>query len=139
MSLVRRVPMTEFDAIERRMRRLFDEVGFAQAPLPAADVYETDEEYVVELEVPGYAEKELTVEVFDHVLAVKGEQETTTHEKTKQFRLQERLERTFERRFTLPGEVDTGHLKASYTEGVLEVHAPKAPTAKPTKVAITKE
>ena len=137
MSLVRRVPMTEFDAIERRMRRLFDEVGFAPAPLPAADVYETDEEYVVELEVPGYAEKELSIEVFDHVLAIKGEHETTAKETTKRFRLQERLERTFERRFALPGEVDTGNLKASYAEGVLEVHAPKAPTAKPTKVAIT--
>ena len=42
--------------------------------LPATDIYETEDEYVVELEVPGYEEKELTIEVFDHMLTVKGEQ-----------------------------------------------------------------
>ena len=46
------------------MRRLLDDVGFAPATLPAVDVIETDDEFVLELEVPGYEEKELKIEAF---------------------------------------------------------------------------
>jgi len=137
MAIVKWTPFMELDSMERRMRRLFEEIGFAPALLPAADIYETDDEFVVELEVPGYEEKELVIEVFDHTLAVKGEREKTKEEKTKEFSLHERIERKFERRFVLPVEADTEHLKAIFGKGVLEVHAPKVKTAKPKKVAIT--
>ena len=136
MAITKWTPFTELDSVERRMRRLFEEVGFAPALAPAADVYETDDEFVVELEVPGYEEKELSIEVSDHTLAVKGARTKTKDERTKEFRLHERLERQFERRFVLPTEADTEHLKAVFSKGVLEVHAAKLPTAKTTKVAI---
>lgn len=137
MAIVRWTPFMELDSMERRMRRLFEEIGFAPAPLPPADVYETDDEFVVELEVPGYEEKELGIEVFDHTLSVKGEREEATEQKAKEFSLQERIERKFERRFALPAEADTEHLKAVFAKGVLEVHAPKVRTTKPKHVAIT--
>ena len=138
MAITRWTPFTELDSVERRMRRLFEEIGFAPVLAPAADVYETDDEYVVEVEVPGYAEKELSIEVSDHMLAIKGARTKTKEEKTKEFALHERLEREFERRFVLPSEADTEHVKAVFGNGVLEVHAEKVPTAKPKKVAITK-
>ncbi len=137
MAIVKWTPFTELDSIERRMRRWFEEFGFAPALAPAADLYETDDEYVVELDLPGYAEKELSIEVSDHTLAIKGEREKVKEEKTKEFTLHERLEREFERRFVLPTEADTEHLKATFDKGVLEVHAPKLKTTKPKKVAIT--
>ena len=138
MTIVKWTPFTELDSMERRMRRIFEEIGFAPVLAPAADVYETDEEFVVELEVPGYEEKELSIEVSDHTVAVKGSREKTKEEKTKEFALHERLERAFERRFILPSEADTEHLKAVFGNGVLEVHAEKLQAAKPKKVAITK-
>lgn len=138
MTIVKWTPFVELDSIERRMRRLFELNGFAPTLLPAADIYETDEEYVVELEVPGYEEKELAIEIFDHTLAIKGQREKTKEEKTKEFSLHERLEREFERRFVLPVEADTEHLKATFAKGVLEVHAPKVTKARPKQVAITK-
>jgi hypothetical protein len=55
--------------MERQMRRLSVDVGLAPALLPAADVYETAGEFVIELEVPGYEEKELGIEVTDHTVA----------------------------------------------------------------------
>ena len=137
MTIVKWTPFMELDSMERRMRRWFEEVGFAPALAPATDIYETDEEYVVELEVPGFEEKELSVEVVDHTLAISGRREKAKEEQTKQFALHERLEREFERRFILPTEADTEHLKARFAKGVLEVHAPKM-TAEPKKVAITK-
>ena len=139
MTIVKWAPFTELDSMERRMRRLIEEIGFAPGPAPAADVYETDEEFVVELEVPGYEEKELSIEISDHTLAIKGTREKTTEEKTKEFALHERLERQFERCFVLPVEADTEHVKAVFGKGVLEVHAEKLQDTQPKKIVITKE
>ncbi len=137
-TLVRWSPFHELDLMERRMRRLLDDVGFAPAPLPAVDVYETEHEFVLELEVPGYEEKELTIEAFDHTVAIAGERSEVEEKSDKVFRLHERLEKHFERRFQLPPEADTKHLKAVFENGVLEVHAPKSPQVKPHKIAIGK-
>jgi HSP20 family protein len=136
MTLVRWSPFPEFEALDRRMRRMLDEFGVLPTALPAADVVETDKEYAFELEVPGFEEKELTVEVSDHMLVVKGERLETKYEKDKSYRLHERLEKKFERRFELPPEADTESIDADFTKGVLTVHAPKVETPKPRKVAI---
>jgi HSP20 family protein len=136
MSIVRWSPFEELDTFERRMRRLLDGMGIVPAAMPAADVYETDTEFVYEVEVPGFEEKELTVEASDHMLTMKGARAETKEEKGKSFRLQERLAKSFERRFELPAEADAAHLKADFKGGVLAVHAPKAKEAKPRKVAI---
>ncbi|HEX5800306.1 MAG TPA: Hsp20/alpha crystallin family protein [Gaiellaceae bacterium] len=136
MQLVRWNPFQELDVMERRMRRLFDEAGIVPAPLPAADVYETPGEYVLELEVPGFDEKELAIEVSDHTLTVKGERMEEKREEGKTFRLQERLAKQFERRFELPAEAETGKVAADFKAGVLTVHAPKAKTSEPHTVKI---
>jgi HSP20 family protein len=138
MAIVRWTPFTELDSMERRMRRIFEEIGFAPGLAPAADVYETADEFVVEVEAPGYDEKELSIEVSDHTLAVKGSHSGDKEEKRKEFALHERLERQFERRFVLPREADTEHVKAVFSKGVLEVRAQKLPAAKAKQVAITK-
>ena len=135
MTLVRWTPFQELGLMERNMRRMLENIGFTPM-LPAADVYETPDELVVELEVPGYAEKELGIEVSDHLLTVKGEHKVTTEEKEKTFRLHERLENVFERRFELPVDVDTEKLTAVFKQGVLEVHAPKMARALPKKIPI---
>ena len=137
-SLVRRSPFHDLDVMERGMRRLFEDFGLFPALLPAADVYETKDEFIVELEVPGYREEELGIEVSDHTLTVKGEREEIKEETEKTYHLHERLEKKFERRFELPAKADTGKVKAIFKEGVLEVHAPKAKTAIPKKVPIAK-
>ena len=137
MSMVKWTLFNELDPAERRMRRLFEQTGLAQASLPAADVYETPDEYVVAVDVPGYEEKELAVELSDRTLAIKGRRAKTSEEKMKEFALHERLEREFERRFMLPIGADTEHLKAVFKKGVLEVRAPKTGAIESKKVAIT--
>jgi HSP20 family protein len=137
-AMVKWSPFQELDSMERRMRRMFEEVGFAPTLLPAADIYETGDEFVVELEVPGFEDKELGIEVSDHQLTVKGERTEAKEQKEKAFRLRERFEREFERRFELPAEADTKQVKAKFEKGVLEVHAPKLAVSKPKKIEITK-
>ena len=135
-TLVRWSPFHELDTIERRMRRMLDEFGLAPATLPAADVYEADGEYVFELEAPGFDEQELTIEVSDHTLTVKGERAEEKVKQDKTYRLHERLEKAFTRRFELPVEADPEKIAAEFAKGVLTVHAPKTKTATPRKVAI---
>src|SRR6185437_13493418 len=91
-TLVKQSFLPEFDTMERRLRRLFD-VGpfapFVPGMLPAADVYETPTEFVIELEVPGYAKDELSLEVSDHTLQVIGKREEKKQDETdKTYRLQ---------------------------------------------------
>ena len=137
-TLIKWSPFTEIDSMERRMRRAFEEIGFAPLLLPAADVYETTDEFVIELEVPGYEEKELGIEVTDHTVTVKGERKEAKEEVERTFRLHERLERQFERRFEFPVDADTKHVRAKFTKGVLELHAPKLEAPKPHKIPIAK-
>jgi len=136
MAIVKWTPWTDLDAMERRMRRFFDEVGVVPAPTPAADVYETDGTFVVELEVPGYEQKDLDIELTNHTLVVKGLLETVTKETEKAFRLHERLEKSFERRFEIPPEVDLQQFHADFSKGVLKVTAPKQKGTEPKKIAI---
>lgn len=139
MALPVLTPLRDIDLMERRMRRLFEDVGLFPSALPAADVYETPEEVVVELEAPGYEEKELTLEVTDHTLVVKGERIETKEKREKSFRLHERLDRAFERRFALPDAVDPEKVSATFAKGILEIHAPKVTEAIPHRIAIAKK
>lgn len=138
-SLVKWAPFQDLDVIERRMRRMLEDFGVAPAPLPAADLYETEKELIVELDVPGYDEKELALEASDHTLTIKGErmkEKEEKEEKEKTFYLHERLEKRFERKFTLPPEADVEHVEATFKAGVLEVHVPKIELAKARKIEI---
>jgi HSP20 family protein len=135
-SIVKWTPFWDLDVMERRMRRMLEDFGMAPATLPAADMYETDKELVVELDVPGFDEKELELAVSDHTLTVKGEQKREAEEKEKTFYLHERLEKRFERKFTLPPEADLDRVEATFKKGVLEIHVPKLEQAKARTIPI---
>lgn len=137
-TIVKWSPFRDLDVIERRMRRLLEDVGVAPEPLPAADLYETAGEVVVSVDVPGFEEKELGIEVSDHTLIVKGERTEEKERQDKTFHLHERLEKHFERRFAMPAETDLENVKAVFGKGVLEVHVPKIEQAKPRTIEITK-
>lgn len=136
-TLVKWAPFEDLDLIERRMRRMLEDFGVAPAPLPAVDLYETEKEFIVELDVPGFEEKELGLEATDHTLVIRGERVKEKEANDKTFYLHERLEREFERRFKLPIEADIEHVDAKYRTGVLEVHVPKIEQAKARKIEIT--
>jgi HSP20 family protein len=138
MEVARWTPFQELDALERRLNRFFGEAGFPVTALPAADVYETGEEYVVELEVPGFEEKEIAIQVTDHTLCVKGERTEEKEEAEKAYRRRERLEKSFERRFTLPTEADLDGVEADFDNGVLRIHAPKTGAIEPRTIEIGK-
>jgi len=132
-------PLPDFDLVERRMRRFFEEAGLAPMVTPSANVYEEADEIIVELDVPGYDERELKVTVIDHTLSVVGDRKKDAEKKERTIRMRERLESHFERRFQLPATVDGDHVHAEYGKGVLTLHVPKAAGVKPRAVTIEKK
>jgi HSP20 family protein len=116
--------------------------GEAAAPAisPNLDIAETDKAYEIAVELPGVEEKDLDVSVSEGVLAIKGEKRSESEEKEKNFHRVERSYGSFERRLTLPAEVDAEKIDANFANGVLTVTIPKAEGAKETvrKISIKK-
>ena len=127
-------PFRDLDLVERRMRSLFP--ALTVPALPATDIIETEDEYVFELEVPGYEEQELEIEVVDHTITISGRREAAEEATDQALRLHERLEAEFERSFQLPFAADGEQLTATYGRGLLTLHVPKLAKSKPMKVPI---
>ena len=131
-------PFRDLDLVEHRIRRMFEELGLAASIAPT-NVYETDDAVVFEVDVPGFDEKELEVKVLDHTVSITGHRAPTEPVgQEKELLLRERLEKHFQRRFELPGEIDREHVAASYAKGVLTVRVPTTLHDKPFKVEISK-
>ena len=100
------------------------------------DVYETDEEVVVEASLPGVKPEEVHVSVTGDRLTIKGESETEEEEQEHDYYRKERRYGSFERALTLPVEVDADKAKATFENGELSLHLPKIAAEKPTTIEI---
>jgi HSP20 family protein len=117
----------------RAMRELAPSIsGF----VPAFDVRETPDSYVIEGDVPGLKEKDLEINLVGHRLSISGKRESRREEKGEQYFTCERQSGTFTRSFTLPEGVDLDHIDASVDDGVLRVTIPKTEKYKPRKIGI---
>lgn len=127
----------------REMDRLFDRVlntgaGATSLWAPPVDVRETDDEIQVAVELPGIRPDDVSVTVENGVLAISGEkrQEVQQGKEGGDYHLIERRYGRFERSFTLPRTINGDQVKARFEHGVLTVHLPKAPEAKPRRVKV---
>lgn len=101
---------------------------------PPLDVRETEDEYLVMVDLPGVKSEDVTIEFSDQVLTITG---TRVAVETGQSQLVERPYGSFVRNLTLPQGVDSEQIKAEYHDGVLELHISKPAEVKPKKIAIT--
>ena len=102
------------------------------------NVWEDDEGYHVQSEVPGLDEHSLELEVRGNHLTLAGTYESDEAEGVKYHR-RERTRGTFRRQIKLPGEIDAANVAARLEDGVLTVTLPKAEAAKPRRLTITKK
>jgi HSP20 family protein len=100
---------------------------------PLVDVHETEEEYLVKLDLPGVTADDVNIEVNENVLSISG---SRVAEETGQAQLVERPYGSFVRTLTLPQGVDSGSIEAGYQDGVLELRIPKPAEQKPKKITI---
>lgn len=102
---------------------------------PAVDVRETNDEFIICAALPGVEKEDVQVEVSDSTLALTGKVKQTQAPEESWLR-RELPYGQFFRAFNLPSEVRGNQVKASFKNGVLEIHVPKAEEAKPHKVPI---
>lgn len=102
---------------------------------PAVNAWEEDDALKVEMEVPGVKHENLDISLVENELAIRvalpeHEEEGVTYHR------RERPVGSFQRRIPLPFEVDADKVSAELSQGVLRVTLPKAPSAKPRKIAV---
>ncbi|MGI5125365.1 Hsp20/alpha crystallin family protein [Pseudonocardia sp. CA-107938] len=138
-----RSPWAEFTELHDQMGRLLEEafgpIGaggvFGSGWLPAADVEETGDAYVVEVELPGVQREDVSVEFGGGELAVTGE--VKERERVGFLRKRTRPVGRFDFRVALPAEVQEEQVTASLTDGVLTVRVPKAEHARQRRIPIS--
>jgi HSP20 family protein len=134
-------PRDIFTAMRDEMDRMFErfEHGWPRWPalfrrngnftVPDLDVRENTNSIVVEAELPGVDEKDISVTFANGMLTIKGEKKHEKEEKGESYYLAERTFGSFERAIRLPDTVDDAKVEAKFDKGVLKVTAAKRPEA----------
>jgi HSP20 family protein len=144
MDIIRWEPFSGINPFRNRMNHMFDHFFF---PLkkedesvlswnPVADVYEDDDNYVIRAELPGVDKENISVDVHDRMLTLKGERSADNEVKKENYHRVERSFGQFQRSFTLPEGVDPDSVDASYKDGVLEVVIPKPEDKKAKSITV---
>ena len=144
MALIRWEPARELQSIQQEMNRLFGTFldpqsgveGGGRRWIPATDLVEEGDHYVLRADLPGVGEDDVKVELEDNVLTVSGERKSEHEQRKNGYYRIERASGRFARSLTLPEGVDADSIKARFENGVLEVSIPKPAERKPHRVAI---
>lgn len=145
MNLIRWSPFGEISLLQNEMNRLFDSalhgwpVETPNAAInwsPAADVYESETELVVHVDLPGIDPKMVDARVENNVLSIRGERRFKEKYEKETFHRVERSHGVFTRSFALATAVDASKIRATYEAGVLTITLPKAENAKPKRIQI---
>jgi HSP20 family protein len=132
--LMRPEPLTaDFD---RLFNTLFDRNQAPQRWVPAMDLVEHDDHFVLRADLPGLTEDDVNIELHDGSLTISGERKAEHTTQERGFYRVERQFGSFSRTLTLPDGIDPERIKASFSNGVLEVGIPKPEERKPRKIEI---
>lgn len=98
---------------------------------PAADVTETEGEYLIKAELPEVRREDVSLSVQDGVLTLTGERKQEKRDDNEKVHRVERLHGSFARRFSLPEDADEQSIKAESKNGVILIHIPKHKVVQP--------
>jgi HSP20 family protein len=147
MTIVRWEPLRELSSLQSEMNRLFNTVfdqptggagngGALRRWMPAMDLVETDDHFVLRADLPGLSEDDVKIELEDNTLTLSGERKAEHESRDEGFYRVERAFGTFSRSLTLPRGVNAEAVEASFDRGVLEVRIPKPEEPKPRRIEI---
>ena len=103
---------------------------------PRVDVCESDEEYHVRADFPGFAKDEVDIQISDGHLKMTAEHKGEKEEKKENYLIQERCYGTWSRTFRLPDDISGDGVKADMHDGILDVTLPKKEETKPKKIEV---
>jgi HSP20 family protein len=145
MAIVRWEPFRELSTLQSEMNRLFNSVfdnppgnggSIARRWMPAMDLVETEDDFVLRADLPGLGEDDVKIEFEDGTLTISGERKAEHESKNEGYYRVERAYGSFTRSLTLPQGVDPERVSASFDRGVLEVRVPKPEERKPRRIEI---
>ncbi|HEY1277163.1 MAG TPA: Hsp20/alpha crystallin family protein [Thermoleophilaceae bacterium] len=129
------------EPFSREVDRLFDAFFGTQSEarrwVPPMDLVEAEDHFVLKADLPGLAEEDVTIEVQDGTLVIKGERRSEHEEQERGWYRIERATGSFSRTLTLPDGVEADGISAEFDRGVLTVRIPKPAERKPRRVEIT--
>lgn len=147
MAIARWDPFSNLTTLQDRINRLFWEsfpeesrreedasgMGMWQ---PLVDIHETEEMLVIQAELPGVKKEDISIEVKDNMLTLKGERNQEKEIKGKNYYRRERASGKFQRTFNISVVIDADKIVASHKDGVLEIKIPKSEAQKPAQIDI---
>lgn len=154
-----RASMEPFTAMQMEMNRWFDDAfrqvaGFGLFPalraarpfatqgaaplfgLPATDLKETDQAYLLDVELPGLSREDVDLAVNGDMLTLSGHKAETRDDASASYRISERRFGRFERAFPIPDDVQRDQIQAQFRDGVLKITLPRNPEAGPRRAKI---
>ena len=142
-NLTRWEPMREMMTLREAMDRLFDDAFTRPINLrdggwsaPAVDMYQTDDEVVVRVALPGFKADEVQINVTGDVLTLRGEMKQQEESKERAWHIREHRWSSFERSIALPTEVTADQANADFENGILTITLPKAEEVKPKTITV---
>lgn len=146
MAIVRWDPFRDVATLQDRINRIFNESFGRSRDLdeevglydwsPPVDIYETTDGIVLKVELPGVNKDDVSVEVKDNVLTLKGERLLDPEIKDEHYYRKERSFGKFNRSFSLQETIKPDLIKASFKDGVLTVEIPRPEEEKPKQVTV---
>ena len=127
-----------FDVIDRNLGDLVPAQTATSGVTPKVDVRETPAAYILDMDLPGFTEKDVEINLKDRVLSISSKMEEKKEEKKDgEWLIKERRSSCFSRRFTLPQDIDAEKVTAEFKHGVLSVDIPRKSEPQAKQIAIT--
>lgn len=143
-QLTRRTPTRNLRDLQREVDDIFDRFfdrddrdrSTSAVWSPRTDLSETDDRYRIRLDLPGMSKDDISINLQNNTLTVRGERESTRTADDEDYVRVERAFGTFHRTFTLPDAVDADNIEATYEDGVLTIGVPKTEESTPRQIEI---
>jgi HSP20 family protein len=147
MSLIRWDPLSNIATLQDRINRLFEDafprtadddedLSASAAWRPYADIFETESGVVILVDLPGVEKEDVTVEVKENILSIKGDRTCEEAVNESKYYRRERRFGSFQRSFGMRGAIAPDKIKASFKNGVLRIELTKPVEEQPRQVSV---
>jgi HSP20 family protein len=131
-----------FRDFQREVGRLFESLEPLQSwrvmrPFPAVNLYDAGDRYILTTQLPGMSAEDVDLSITGETLTMRGERKRPEGVSDESYRRQERQFGRWTRTVTLPDQVDSTNVSATFAQGILTVAVPKAESARPRQITIS--
>jgi HSP20 family protein len=136
MTVVRYEPWSLLNRLRRELDQNFEAAAHDASWTPAVDIHEEDRQFIVHADLPGVKPGDIEITADKGVLSLRGARNFEQKSDDGHYSRVERVRGKFARSFTLPENVQTDAIKASFKDGVLELTIPKIAKPEPRRIEI---